>query len=312
MGTLTSGSTTALRLAAAGWLAAGLALAAGHALAQPARPPITAVSHIALYAADPAKTEAFYVHDLGATKGADPENPAGVRYYVSPSQFIEILPLPAGAPSENRLDHVAYVTADAEAMRQYLVAEQVAAPAQVSVGADGSKWFDVIDPEGHKVEFVQPPPTLPDVPRDPLSDHIIHVGFIIHDRGLEDGFWRKILGFRPYWYGGFKEDNPTWISLQVPDGHDWIEYMIVGGPLKPGVAGVLNHFSLGIFNAEASYTTLWNGDRLAGQSELPKIGRDAKWQLNLYDPDGTRAEMMEFHAIGTPCCSPFTAVDPTK
>ena len=54
--------------------------------AEPARPPITAVSHLAVYAGDAAKTEAFYVHDLGAVKLPDPENPAGTRYYFSPAQ----------------------------------------------------------------------------------------------------------------------------------------------------------------------------------------------------------------------------------
>jgi hypothetical protein len=77
-------------------------------------------------------------------------------------------------------------------------------------------------------------------------------------------------------------------------------------------AGVLDHFSLGVANVESAYTLLWNGDRLDGQSNVPKIGRDAKWQLNLLDPDGTRAEVMELHAIGRPCCSPFTASDPQR
>jgi hypothetical protein len=65
---------------------------------------------------------------------------------------------------------------------------------------------------------------------------------------------------------------------------------------------------------EAVYTRLWNEDRLQGQpaTALPKIGRDAKWQLNLLDPDGTRAEVMELKAIGKPCCSAFTAPDPEK
>jgi hypothetical protein len=75
---------------------------------------------------------------------------------------------------------------------------------------------------------------------------------------------------------------------------------------------------LGVPNIEAAYTRLWNEDRLQGQVDargqqiVPKIGRDAKWQLNLLDPDGTRAEVMELHAIGKPCCSPFTASDPEK
>ena len=58
------------------------------------RPKITGVSHLSVYASDAAKTEHFYVHDLGAFKAADPQNPAGVRYYFNSIQFVEVLPLP--------------------------------------------------------------------------------------------------------------------------------------------------------------------------------------------------------------------------
>jgi catechol 2,3-dioxygenase-like lactoylglutathione lyase family enzyme len=288
--------------------------------ATPARPPIVSVSHLAVYAADPAKSEMFYTHDLGAVKGPDPENPKGARYYFSPVQFVEVLPLPPGASSINRLDHAAFNTPDAEAMRAYLASKGVATPAKVEKSDDGSRWFDVIDPEGAKIQFVQPPASPPPVAANPLSSHIIHVGFIVHDRAKQDAFYRGVLGFRPYWFGGMTDDKASWVSLQTPDGTDWLEYMIVGtldgkGP-PPGMSqatlGVLDHFSLGVADTRAAYTLLWNGDRLRGQSEVPKIGRDAKWQLNLYDPDGTRAEVMEFHAIGKPCCSPFTATDPEK
>ena len=30
----------------------------------------------------------------------------------------------------------------------------------------------------------------------------------------------------------------------------------------------------------------------------------------MYDPDGIRAELMNFHATEKPCCSAFTAEDP--
>jgi catechol 2,3-dioxygenase-like lactoylglutathione lyase family enzyme len=296
-----------------------LAFASPALAADPVRPPITGVSHIGLYAADASKSEAFYAHDLGATKGDDPESAAGTRYYFSPTQFVEVLPLPAGI-SKNRLDHVAFATTDAEALRLYLASRKVSVPAQVSTGKDGSRWFSVNDPEGNRVEFVQAPANLPNVPVNALSSRIIHVGFIVHDRSREDAFYRDILGFRPYWFGGVKADEPTWVSQQVPDGPDWLEYMLVSGPETTGIpadmsqqtAGVLNHFSLGVPNTRDTYTVLWNGDRLKEQTGTPKIGLDAKWQLNLIDPDGTRAEVMEFHAIGKPCCSPFTASDPEK
>ena len=294
--------------------------AARGAAAGTTRPAITGVSHIAVYAADAAKSERFYVHDLGAVKGSDPENASGHRYYFAPTQYVQVLPLPSGAPSINRLDHVAFTTTDATQLRKYLAAQKIKVPKDVEHGTDGSQWFRVTDPEGNLIEFVQPPATLPDIALNPLSSHIIHVGFIVHNRALEDEFFQKVLGFRPYWFGGMKDDTPTWISQQVPDGTDWLEYMIVGAPDGRGIPptmsgatlGVLNHFSLGVSNTEDAYTSLWNGNRLDDQSNTPKIGRDAKWQLNLIDPDGTRAEVMEFHAIGTPCCSAFTASDPSQ
>jgi catechol 2,3-dioxygenase-like lactoylglutathione lyase family enzyme len=294
------------------------AMASAYA-APPKRPPITGLSHIAVYASNPVKSERFYVHDLGAVKGVDVEQASGMRYYFAPTQFVEVLPLPQGWTSFSRLDHVAFTTADANGLRQYLIYRHVNAVSRVRRGSDGSSWFDVKDPEGNDIQFVQPPARPLNIPVNPLSRHIIHVGFIIHDRALEDTFYRGVLGFRPYWYGGPTDTSSQWVAQQVPNGTDWVEYMVVGAPhgrgiptdMKQSDVGVLDHFSLGVRNVEAAYNLLWNGDRLRGQDNLPKIGRDAKWQLNLYDPDGTRAEIMELHAMGKPCCSPFTASDPT-
>ncbi len=284
------------------------------------RPPITGISHVSVYASDGAKSEDFYVRDLGGVKRSDPENAAGVRYYFSPTQFVEVLPLPA-EHTINRLDHVAFTTKDADGLRQYMAAHGITTPDKVESGSDGSQWFAVADPEGNKVEFVQPPvhPEAVNSP-NPISNHIIHVGYMVHDRAAEDSFYRKVLGFRPYWYGGFSETVVSWISQQVPDGTDWIEYMMVYTPEKTGLPpsvtaaslGSMDHFSLGVKDIKALSETLYFGDRLPQKNSGPKIGRDAKWQYNLFDPDGTRAENMEFQPVGEPCCSKFTASSPTK
>ena len=84
------------------WVAPAAALVCGLGV-NPSRPPITGVSHIAVYAAAPGKSERFYVHDLGATKATDPEHPKGVRCYFAPTQFVEVLALPVGTTSINRL-----------------------------------------------------------------------------------------------------------------------------------------------------------------------------------------------------------------
>ncbi len=45
----------------------------GAANAPEPRPPITGVSHLAVYARDMSKADQFYTHVLGARKGGDPE-----------------------------------------------------------------------------------------------------------------------------------------------------------------------------------------------------------------------------------------------
>lgn len=306
-------------------ISAGVLVLVAASCAGQTRPAIIGVSHIAVYASDAAKTEHFYVHDMGLKKGEDPERSDGVRYYVNEEQFVEVLPLPADAGT-SRLDHLGYLTVSAEKMRAYLGAKGITVPDAVKQGSDGSAWFEVKDPEGNKVEFVQPPAkllamksteTLYSLPgSDPIGRRIIHVGMLVRSREKEDGFYREVLGFKPYWYGGMHADHTDWVSQQVPDGHDWLEYMVYNGTGAPDhitqqQLGVLNHFSLGVVNMEKTVTTLYEEDRLGDTAPRPQIGRDGKWQFNDYDPDLTRVEMMEFTAAAKPCCSEFTAENPT-
>ena len=80
-----------------------------------ARPKITGISHLAVYTSNPSATDHFYREIVGAAKLADPENPKGVRYSLSATQFVEVLPLPEGS-GINRLDHIAWNTSDAETL----------------------------------------------------------------------------------------------------------------------------------------------------------------------------------------------------
>ena len=278
------------------------------------RPPITGLSHVSVYATDPAKTGEYFVTVIGLSKAADPENPAGQRYYVNRAQFVEVLPLPPGK-SPASLDHIAYITSNARALRAYLAAHGVTAPAKLQRDRDGILRFRVDDPEGNVVEFVQNPPRLPARPgAHPIGNHMIHAGLWVHSRANEDSFYRDVLGFRPYWYGGPREGVISWISQQVPDGHDWLEYMLTSNGQPPNTAsglGVLNHFSLGVISMAATADALRSAGHFDASHGGPKIGADGKWQLNLYDPDGTRVELMEFNNVKPPCCSSFTAPNPT-
>jgi catechol 2,3-dioxygenase-like lactoylglutathione lyase family enzyme len=287
--------------------------------AQPARPKITGISHLAVYTSNPAATERYYTFIIGAVKMPDPENPQGVKYAFSATQYVEVLPLPADA-GVNRLDHTAYNTESADGMRKYLATKGWKVPASVSKGSDGSRWFAVLDPEGNKVEFVQPNLKAKVDAPNAIGHHIIHIGMMVHDRAKEDTFYRDILGFRPYWFGGMNPEKIDWVSQQLPDAHDWLEYMLSAGPgtgipatMTQRALGVLDHLSIGQDSVDTGYAKLKDTGRLVDvrSDAHTQIGKDGKGQFNLYDPDGIRLELMNWSATQKPCCSPFTAPDPT-
>lgn len=288
----------------------------------PMRPRILGISHIAVYTSDPAATEHYYVDTIGAVKRDDLEDDKGVRYSLSATQFVEVLPLPADA-GVNRLDHIGWETNDAEGMRRYLASKAWKVPSRLEQAVDGSLWFETKDPEGNKVQFVQPPPHRKAMAApNAIGQHIIHVGFLVHSRALEDTFYRDLLGFKPYWFGGMQEGKIDWVSQQTPDAHDWLEYMLTSGPSGTGIPanmsqrslGVLDHLSIGVVSVDAAYKMLKDAGRLEGvrNDGHTQIGKDGKGQFNLYDPDGIRLELMNFHATEKPCCSPFTAEDPAE
>ncbi len=299
-------------------LAAALLLALTLPTLAQSRPPITGISHMSVYTSDPAAADHFYTRILGAAKAPDPQNPTGTRFYFSPTQFIEVLPLPADH-TLSRIAATAYNTPHAAALRTYLLAHNTPNVGELQHGTDNSRWFDTRDPEGNTVEFFQPGRSFT-MPADahPIGTRIIHVGYEVRSRVAEDTFFKALLGFQPYWFGAMQPTKLDWVSQQVPDGHDWLEYMLVGDgsdtPLEKvtfNQLGVLNHFSIGVPDMETAVTTLWQGDRFPPRHDGPSMGKDGKWQANLYDPDGTRVELMEFAPVAKPCCSDFTAASPT-
>ena len=142
---------------------------------------------------------------------------------------------------------------------------------------------------------------------------MIHVGFLVHHRNAEDHFYRDILGFRPYWHGGMKDDETDWVAMQVPDGTDWLEYML-NQPEHPDLrlTGVMNHISLGVVDMKKTQAVLESHGWKPHGDEKAQLGKDGKWQLNVYDPDLTRVELMEFKPVQKPCCSDFTGPHPSE
>ena len=271
------------------------------------RPQITGISHVAFYSSNLAAAKDFYGSLLGLW--VDPSRP---NVYHVGVQSVELEALPEGH-GHDLISHVAFATTDAEMLRKYLASHGVAVPDKVSAGGGGTVWFAMKDPEGNPIEFVQERPELTGRhPEAAVAKVMIHAGFVVHDQSREDKFYKDLLGFHVYWHGGMKEGETDWVDMQVPDGTQWLEYMLVpaGRELSPQTLGVLNHIALGVPSVSDAAQLLRSRGWKPSDNEKEQIGKDGKWQLNLYDPDGTRVELMEFTPVETPCCSPYTGPHP--
>ena len=226
---------------------------------------------------------------------------------VNDRQRIDIAEAEYASPN-SELQMIVFETSDLKQLSSYLASRGVSVSSVPTIM--GASAIRMKDPEGHSIGFLQRSLVNNFSPRQgQVSEHLIHAGIVVHDRGAEDKFYKDILGFHVYWHGGMKEGEDHWVDMQVPDGTDWLEYMLkVPADANKHTLGVMNHIALGVPDIQAAEKQLrangWTG------AEEPKIGRDGKWQLNLYDPDDTRVELMEFTPTQKPCCSEYTGPHP--
>jgi catechol 2,3-dioxygenase-like lactoylglutathione lyase family enzyme len=269
------------------------------------RPPITGIAYVRIYANDPAASRRFYTSELLLPETACPASDCA-RYHVSPDQYVEVVP---AVGETDGLQVIGFRTTDAEALRRYLAVHHVPVPAAIRKASDGSAEFEVTDTEGHRVAFVER--AARSGPEGAISHRLIHVGFVVKHREAMDSLYRDVLGFRAYWHGGRTPERTDWVASQVPDGTDWLEYML-NVPPDPShhLRGVLNHFSLGVENMDASEAALAKTGWRPHGEEHKQMGLDGKYQLNVFDPDEVRVEFMSFTPAQKPCCSDFTGPHP--
>jgi len=280
-----------------------LALTALAAAAQQ-RPKITGVAHYAIYTSDIVKARAFYKDYLGYPEPFDLKNADGslslTFFQLNERQWLEVFP--EKAANTDRLNHIALETNDIEAMRVYLQSKGVKVPAKVNKVRIGNLAFTITDPDGHTVEFVQ---YLPDsltsrarkqpLPASRISGYMAHYGIISGKLDASLAFYRDILGFTETWRGG-RDDALNWVNIKVPDGDDYIELMLYRDQPEPTKRGSQHHICLFVPDIEKAKAELAKRPGYTRPLEV-RTGINRRRQLNLFDHDGTRVELMEPRTI---------------
>jgi lactoylglutathione lyase len=287
----------------------------------PRRPKILGISHAAFYVSDAAKARAFYTDFLGYEIVFTLPRQSGEIAWVkiNDRQTIELFSDPAIAPEADRLYHVALETDDAEAMRVYLRAQGVKVPDRTPVGKIGNANFFIQDPNGNTIEIVQ---YLPDgwtaqhrgkaLPETRVSSRLRHVGVMVGQLDASLKFYGDILGMKETWRGSAGGKQLNWVNLQVPDGDDYLEFMLYAEMPTLDRMRTMHHVCLEVDDVAATGARLQQRSLPAG-SKPPtplKVGINGKRQINYFDPDGTRVEIMEPRTLEGRVVPPSAAPPP--
>jgi catechol 2,3-dioxygenase-like lactoylglutathione lyase family enzyme len=287
----------------------GIVLATGlFAQQPPPRPKVLGVAHLAVYVKDLAKTRQFYEDFLGFGEPFTLPDKQGkgtriVFIKVNDNQYFEIFN--EADRGEGQLNHISFYTDSADGMYRYLKSkgiEVMADKGSVQKGKTLNKNFNVKDPDGHIVEIVE---YMPDgwtarekgkfMPPTRIADHIMHVGVLVGDLEKSTAFYGGILGFQEFWRGSGSPRMLSWVNMRPAEGQDYLEFMLYDKEPAPDARGTKNHASLTIPDADAALVELKKRAAKVGYTReiVIQTGVNKKRQINLYDPDGTRIELME-------------------
>lgn len=265
--------------------------------------PLTGISHVAFRVSDLEKARMFYTNLLGypeAFRMDRPDGTVGLAFLkVNDEQYIELQP--GLKPGEDvRLTHVALVTTDAPRLHRMLT-ERGLTPGAINAGRDGNRAFRLNDPEGNILEFTEYlAGSLHDKARgrheEPkrISAHLLHAGIPIRNLEPAMAFYRDKLGFVETWRGGPRDGEIAWVNLRMPGPRgDYVELMLHDGAPNRQRLGSMQHICLQVPDIQASHRTLRERGLADEERQRPRVGRNGRWQLNAFDPDGSRVELME-------------------
>ena len=164
----------------------------------------------------------------------------------------------------------------------------------------GGRVFDVTDPDGHVVQFVQRDPGGPDgsaAPDRRISRRILHIGLTVKDPAAADRFYKdalRLLGDMARRTARRHDQLDQHARARrhrlprihaLPDAPPEPASARIGAPRRAARPPTSSRRSKPSARARSP--------AIRNHRATPNIGVNNRWQLNVFDPDGTRVEFME-------------------
>jgi catechol 2,3-dioxygenase-like lactoylglutathione lyase family enzyme len=271
------------------------------------RPRILGMPHVDFRVHDIAASRHFYKDFLGYSEPFDiiTDGKLVMAFIkINDRQYVELSP--ESKPDEPRFVHLALETDDAEALRQYVKSKGYPVPDKpASRGRIRNTATGLTDPDGNHIDVTQYEPdgkSMQDAGKDMsdarISRHMTHAGFYV-SKPETARFYIDLLGFREFWRGSVDGKTASYSNLYAPEGIEYVEFILGAPPDTLERKGTVYHIALEVPDMDAAIAKLnANPARKDYKRDLEaKVGKNHKKQMNLFDPDGNRVELMEDHTV---------------
>jgi catechol 2,3-dioxygenase-like lactoylglutathione lyase family enzyme len=282
-------------------------MAAQSAPAPTSEPPIVGIAGVTFRASDLDKARRYYSGVLGLAEAFTTTNPAqrvtSVFFKVNDDQFVEVMSgLSPGRT--NRQVRVLFQSSDLNRLHD-LYASRGLNPTAIARGLDGNPVFRVMGPDEATLDFVQyVAGSKQTLARgkflDPrrISTHLQHVGIYTKNRESVAPFYQDKLGFaRGRDVPGTRGDY-----IETPSSDRNLETKFP--PLDPNnpatraqyereVMGAVQHIGLEVTDMRAARDMAQERGGYTDVQVRAHVGNNRHWLMHLFDPDGSRTEVVE-------------------
>ncbi len=265
--------------------------------------PVMGIANVTFKVTDLDKARAYYKGILGFAEAFDLKDRSGkvtsAYFKINDDQYIEVTP--TLKPGElNREERVVFQSTDLEKLHA-LYESRGLNPSKIEKGPDGNPVFRVVSLEGNNLDFLQYANGSEQVNArgkflspDRISTHLWHVGVMTKDAATSGPLYREKLGFTNLRFGTRNEnlETPSRDSntetkpplTDTPATHDQYE---------SEQWGAVNHIGIEVADMRATRDLLQKRGGFDDLRVRAHVGNNRHWLMFLFDPAGTRTEIME-------------------
>jgi catechol 2,3-dioxygenase-like lactoylglutathione lyase family enzyme len=269
--------------------------------------PIVGLAEVSFKVSDLRKSRAYYHGALGFAEAFDLKDKKGrivsAHFKVNDDQYIELVP---GLKPDNLMREARLVieASDLAKLRAIYV-ERGLDPGSITIGPDGNPVFRLVAPNGLPIDFLQYAANSKQgklrgklLSSERISTHLLHAGTMVNDEATKAFFqklgWGKTL---PGPRGDYIETPSSDRNLQTKNPPLDPNNPATSAQYTRELYGAVNHLSLEIADMHAARELI---KRRGGYDDVrlrTSVGNNRHWLLHLFDPDGTRTELMSKDAV---------------